>query len=97
MSSQKLTTATRTSTGIIVSQPCVVYALGLKAEADAATVEFRDGLNGALRWALGAAIETSNSIAFDRGVRFKNGVHITVTGTNPNVFVAIEQPASSQI
>lgn len=97
MYSQKLTAVTRNTTGDIVTGPCTVYALGIRGGADAATVVFRDGEAGPIRWSFGVGAGVSDGLSFPCGLRFDTSCHITVTGTTPAVHVAIANPQANQL
>ncbi len=98
MSALLSTAVTKSSTGTIVSMEAEVSSIGITGGADAATVIFRDGGPvGPIRWSLGVAAGVSDGIAFgDYGLRFDTDVHITITGTTPDVHVAVRSPQASQ-
>jgi len=97
----KSTAVTKNATGLIISGPATVRAVGLRAGADAATVKFYDNNsaddNAPLRWSLGAGIGLSDGLSFPEGLRFTKGVHIVVTGTTPDVHIAFENPQANQL
>ena len=98
MSNVKSVGITRTATGTMVSEACVITKLGIMAGADAATVTFRDGgATGPIRWSLGAGIGLSDGADFgENGLRFLTDCHVTVTGTTPNAHVAVTMPQARQ-
>lgn len=98
MSYQASTAVSRNSTGQLVGGPCTVTAAGILGGSDAATVKIYDGLGqaDALRWGFGVGANLSDSQEFEC-LRFTKGVYIVVTGTTPNVFVAVQQPRSNQV
>lgn len=100
MSEVKSTAITKSATGQAVTGPCTVRALGIRAGADVATVKFIDGTtptNGPVRWSLGAGIGLSDGISFEESLRFDTGVYIVITGTTPDVHIAIENPQANQL
>lgn len=90
--------ATRTGSGEVVSdEQAEVTALGLSAGADAATVDFKDGLTGAVRWRLVAPANTSVNISFKSALRFTRSVYAETTGTSPVVSVAVKRARANQV
>lgn len=97
----KSTAVTKNATGLIISNPATVRAIGLRAGADAATVKVHDhdgeGPIGPLRWSLGAGIGLSDGLSFTEGLRFTKGVYIVITGTTPDVHIAFENSQANQL
>lgn len=97
MTTQLSTAVTVTATKTVVGEACEISAIGITGGADAATVTLRDGgATGPVRWSLGVAAGVSDGIAFESPLRFKSDCHATVTGTTPNVHVAVRRPQANQ-
>lgn len=95
---QECATASRISSGVLVSGPCSLDSVGLLAGSDAATAVFRDGgALGPIIWVLGAGTATSDSHTFTSHVRVLSSLYVVVTGTSPTAVCAVQLPASSQI
>lgn len=82
-------TATATATATLDAGVGELYSVHIKAGADAATAVFRTGgSGGTIIAALGAGIQLSASHTFRGAVQYSN-LHVTVTGTTPNVTAEI--------
>jgi hypothetical protein len=89
MSESPHRTAVATATATLDSGIGKLYSVHIKAGADAATAVFRTGgSGGAVIAALGAGIGISASHQFAGFIVYSN-LHVTVTGTTPNVVAEI--------
>lgn len=74
-----------TATGTVDSGVGELFSVHIRAGADAASAIWRTGgSGGTVIAALGAATGTSASHTFFGGIQYTN-LHVTVTGTTPNV------------
>lgn len=88
-----------TATGDIYAQGRAgsVTALRLNAGSDAATAVFRTGgASGTIVWTLAAAATLGESDHFPVGLYFEDGLHVTLTGTDPTVDVVGTSDAPAQ-
>lgn len=79
-----------TATGDVVARGTskIVYSIHLAAAADDATVVVRTGgAAGTIRAVLSSLAETGSGLVFGGLNLFADGIHVTVTGTTPNVTV----------
>jgi hypothetical protein len=82
-------TVAATATATLDSGVGELYSVHIKAGADAATAVFRTGgSGGTVIAAIGAGIGLSASHRFGGSIQYSN-LHVTVTGTTPNVIAEI--------
>ncbi len=82
--------ATATATGVIDEGSGILYSVGVCAGVDAATVVVRTGgAGGTIICKLGVAAGLSAQRTFVCGVAYNADLHVTVTGTTPQVDVEV--------
>ena len=78
-----------TATGTVDAGVGEVFSVHMKGGADAATAVWRTGgSGGTVIAALGCAANTSVNHRFAGGIPYSN-LHVTVTGTTPNVITEL--------
>ncbi len=82
-------TVAATATATLDSGRGELYSVHIKAGADAATAVFRTGgSGGTVIAAVGAGIGGTGSHAFRGSIAYSD-LHVTVTGTTPNVIAEV--------
>lgn len=87
---------TRLTAGPVCSGLNYIYALTLTAGSDTATLQIFDGVDigGYLCWTLKAPANTSVSVTFNTPIEVKYGIAVTLSGTSPVAYAAVDWKAN---